>query len=179
MTYEQDLNEACKALGYDSYAHYCEVEKTDNDPSQPEYLYQAWKRLYLKALMHRHFDFSTFVYPLICANFGVVFTPDGPNTADTELHVANRCIEYMRWLVDDLDNPDHQLDARSTTVGTTKIRNMIIDYMKKYNPNLRDSNPAFFRDHDFVVATGLAIKRLTDPKFTTKPLSLHLDYVKY
>jgi hypothetical protein len=160
MTYEQDLNEACKVLGYDSYAHYCEVEKTDEDPSSPYYLNGVWKRLFFKMRKVPSFDFRPFVYPLVCGHFGLVFK--FVEAWPMRLENLSSNIEHMQWLADDMENPDIELREDETAWRAGACRGMIVRYLKKTNPCYEGFKEYLFRDYDFTVMVGTMIKWARD-----------------
>jgi hypothetical protein len=147
MTYEQYLNEACKVLGYDSYAHYCETEAVSFNKTRPAPVDEAWKWLFYKMREHPHYDFQNYVYPLIYGRFGVVFKFDNgiPFPERVEVHCLTQTIEYMRWLAYDIEN-----------TGTLDFGNMIIRYYKENNlwPTPERKH---FREIDYTIATGCHI----------------------
>lgn len=110
--YEAELNEACQVLGYISYEHFYDTEKKEMTPDvrgNPHTMQNTWTWLLDKIVMHPHFDFSHFIYPLVYARYGVRFRVCGVDDLydpKVELHTimtgpVGPRLEQMSWLAYD------------------------------------------------------------------------------
>lgn len=160
--YEAELNEACQVLGYMSYKHFYDTEKKEMIPEvlrSPSTIRDTWYWLLDKIVMHPHFDFSHFIYPLVYARYGVWFRVCGVDDLydpKVELHTiminpVGPCLEQMRWLAYDPTGPVH-----------------LEEKMGEYLNTFEDGKRVILRFWDYTIASAYAvsntIRNVTDGK---------------
>lgn len=151
QSYETELDEACRVLGYTSYKQFYYAEKrvmTPDEQRNPHTMQNTWMWLLEKIAEHPHFDFSRFIYPLVYARYGVLLRVCGVYDLydpKVELHTiminpVGPCLEQMRWLAYDPTGPVH-----------------LEEKMGEYLNTFEDGKRVILRFWDYTIASAYAL----------------------